>query len=247
MDLEKLKEVLKDESKYRLKEARDFVFVKFIDNWNQATSFSKDLRDKLNKECPLEIKADVLTSRNGDSIKAKIILKDNVEIETVLMKHKDGRNTVCVSCQVGCPMGCLFCATGTMGFIRNLTVDEILEQVVFFNRHLKKTTLSEQSESNGLNRVSNVTFMGMGEPFLNYDNVLKAIKVLNDANAFNISIRNISVSTCGVIEGIEKLANSGLQVNLAISLHAPNNKLREQLMPINKRYPLDKVLKAVDD
>ena len=100
MDLEKLKEVLKDESKYRLKEARDFVFVKFIDNWNQATSFSKDLRDKLNKECPLEIKADVLTSRNGDSIKAKIILKDNVEIETVLMKHKDGRNTVCVSCQV---------------------------------------------------------------------------------------------------------------------------------------------------
>ena len=101
--------------------------------------------------------------------------------------------------------------------------------------------------SNGLNRVSNVTFMGMGEPFLNYDNVLKAIKVLNDANAFNISIRNISVSTCGVIEGIEKLANSGLQVNLAISLHAPNNKLREQLMPINKRYPLDKVLKAVDD
>jgi 23S rRNA (adenine2503-C2)-methyltransferase len=246
MDLDKLKEVLKDEPKYRLKEARDFVFVKFIDNWNQATSFSKNLRDKLNKECSLEIKADVLVSKNGDSIKAKITLINDAEIETVLMRHDDGRNTVCVSCQVGCPMGCLFCATGTMGFIKNLSVNEILEQVIFFNRYLKKIT-SSKVEGFQLPRVTNVTFMGMGEPFLNYDNVFEAIKILNDANAFNISIRNISVSTCGVIEGIEKLANSGLQVNLAISLHAPNNKLREQLMPINKNYPMNKVLKAVDE
>lgn len=246
MNLDKLEEVLKDQPKYRLKEARDFVFVRLIDNWNQATSFSKDLRDKLNKECSLEIEAEKLVAKSKDSVKAKIILKDGVEIETVLMRHKDGRNTVCVSCQVGCPMGCLFCATGTMGFIRNLTVEEILEQVIFFSRYLKKITLSERSESKG-NRVTNVTFMGMGEPFLNYENVLEAIKILNDANAFNISIRNISISTCGVIEGIEKLANSGLQVNLAISLHAPNNELRSQLMPINKKYPLNKIIKVVDD
>jgi 23S rRNA (adenine2503-C2)-methyltransferase len=241
MNLDKLEEVLKNEPKYRLKEARDFVFVKFIDNWNQATSFSKELRDELNKECPLEIKAESLVSKTGDSVKAKIILKDGAEIETVLMRHMDKRNTVCVSCQVGCPMGCLFCATGTMGFIRNLSTEEIIEQVLFFSRLLRRPAPRNDE------RVTNVTFMGMGEPFLNYDNVLQSIKVLNDTKAFNISIRNISISTCGVIEGIEKLANSGLQVNLAISLHAPNNELRSQLMPINKRYSLDKVLKAVDD
>ncbi len=243
MDLENLEEVLQNEPKYRLKEARDFVFVKFIDNWNQATSFSKELRERLNKECPLYIEAQSLVSKNGDSIKSKIKLKDGLEIETVLMRHEDGRNTVCVSCQVGCPMNCAFCATGTMGFIRNLTADEILEQVILFNRYLKNGERSDRSPF----RVTNVTFMGMGEPFLNYDNVLKAIKVLNDANAFNISIRNISISTCGIIEGVEKLANSGLQVNLAISLHAPNNELRSKLMPINKRYSLDEVLKAVDN
>ena len=244
MNFDKLEEILKDQPKYRLKEAYDFVFVKFIDNWDQATSFSKDLRDRLNKECPLYIEAQSLTSKSGDSIKAKIKLKDGAEIETVLMRHSDplrpeasGRNTVCVSCQVGCPMGCAFCATGTMGLVRNLTAEEIIEQVVFFSRYLAKEN----------QRVTNVTFMGMGEPFLNWENVLEAIKILNDKNYFNISIRNISVSTCGIIEGIEKLANTGLQINLAISLHAPNDNLRSQLMPINKRYSLKDVLQAVNN
>ncbi|MCX6721080.1 MAG: 23S rRNA (adenine(2503)-C(2))-methyltransferase RlmN [Candidatus Staskawiczbacteria bacterium] len=242
MDLNNLEKVLASEPKYRLKQAREAIFKSFISNWDEATFFSKDLREKLNAECPLKINAEVLVSKEEDSVKAKITLKDDLQIESVLMRHKDGRNTVCVSCQVGCPLGCLFCATGKMGFKRNLTTDEILEQVILFER---------------LCKVTNVTFMGMGEPFLNYDNVLKAVKILNDKDFFNIGARSISISTAGIIEGIEKLIKEGMsreagsrvagQINLAISLHAPNDKLRSQLMPINKKYPLAEVLKAVDD
>jgi 23S rRNA (adenine2503-C2)-methyltransferase len=153
------------------------------------------------------------------------------------MRHEDGRNTVCVSSQVGCPLGCLFCATGKMGFKRNLTSDEIIEQVIFFDRYLKPEG----------QKVTNITYMGMGEPFLNYDNVLQSIRILNDKEYFNIGARSISVSTAGIIEGIKKFSEEGLQVNLAISLHAPNDKLRKYLMPIDKKYPLEVVLKAVDD
>lgn len=119
-----------------------------------------------------------------------------------------------------------------MGFKRNLTSEEILEQVLFFERTC---------------RVTNVTYMGMGEPFLNYDNVMESIRILNNKDYFNISARSISVSTSGIIEGIKKYANENLQLNLAISLHAPNNELRAKLMPIDKKYPLPEVLKAVDD
>lgn len=237
MDILRLEDILKGEPEYRLKQAKEAVFKNFISNWNEATFFSKELREQLNKECPLEIEAEVLVSREESSIKAKIALSDGLEIESVLMRHADNRNTVCVSSQVGCPMNCAFCATGKMGFTRNLDYLEILEQVIFFDRYLK----SEDK------RVTNVTFMGMGEPFLNYDNVIRAIKILNDKNYFNISARSISVSTCGVIPGIEKFAKEGLQLNLAISLHAPNSKLRSELMPANKSFPVDKVLKAVDE
>jgi len=235
MNLENLEKVLVNEPEYRLKQAKEAIFKKCILNWNEATFFALELREKLNKECPLEIKADVLVSKEEDSVKAKITLKDGLEIETVLMRHVDKRNTVCVSCQVGCPLGCLFCATGKMGFKRNLTAEEILEQVIFFERYLKNE------------RVTNITFMGMGEPFLNYDNVLKAIRILNNKDYFNIGARSISVSTCGIVEGIEKYSHEGLQLNLAISLHAPNNKLRTELMPINKKYNIDKIFKAVDE
>ena len=261
MDLEKLEEILATEPKFRIKQAKEAVFKKFISNWNEATFFPLKLREKLNKECPLDIKADVLISRpkgarlasleseaakSYNAVKARITLKDGLIIETVLMRHVDNRNTVCVSSQVGCPLGCLFCATGKMGFKRNLTVNEILEQVIFFNRRLKKITLSEQGESKSF-RVTNVTFMGIGEPFLNYDNVLESIKILNDKDYFNIGARSISVSTAGIVEGIKKFSKEGLQLNLAISLHAPNNKLRAELMPISKKYSLEKVLEAVDE
>jgi len=260
MDLSNLEKILENEPGYRLKQAKEAVYKNFISDWSEATFFAKDLRDKLNKECPLEIKADILVSRpkgarlaspageaakNSDCVKTRITLGDGLMIEAVLMGHKDGRNTVCVSCQVGCPLGCAFCATGKMGFKRNLMVDEILEQVIFFSRYLKNITLSE-AEGSAI-RVTNVTFMGMGEPFLNYDNVLSAIRILNDKNYFNIGIRSISVSTAGIIDGIKKFSKEGLQANLAISLHAPNDELRKSLMPIDNKYPLGDVLRAVDE
>ena len=235
MDISKLEKVLETESKFRIKQAREAIYRNFISDWSEATFFSKDLRDKLNKECPLEIKADVLVSKKEDSVKARITLIDGLMIESVLMRHSDGRNTVCVSSQVGCPLGCLFCATGKMGFKRNLTSEEIIEQVVFFDRYLKKENQT----------VTNVTFMGMGEPLLNYENVWEAVKMFNDYKYFNIGVRSISISTAGIIEGIKRISQENLHVNLAISLHAPNDNLRKSLMPIDKKYPLLEVLKTV--
>ena len=170
-------------------------------------------------------------------MKAGILLADGLAIETVLMKHTDKRNTICVSSQVGCPLGCEFCETGKMGLKRNLTASEIVEQVLFFARYLK----------NKNEKVTNIVFMGMGEPFLNWENVKKAIEILNDDNCLGIGARKISISTAGIIEGIEELAEEFPQINLAISLHAPDDELRGKLMPVNKKYPLAKILQAVDE
>jgi 23S rRNA (adenine2503-C2)-methyltransferase len=237
MNIEKLSKVLEALPKYRVKQAKEAVYRNLISNWNKATFLPLSLREELNEKCPLEIKAEALVSKKKDSVKARITLEDGLLIETVLMRHKDGRNTVCVSTQVGCALGCNFCATGKMGFKRNLQPMEIVEQVIFFARYLKK----------GGKKVTNVTFMGMGEPFLNYDNVLKACRIINAKDKLGIGARNISISTAGIIEGIEKFTKEGTQINLAISLHAPANELRSKLMPINKRYHLERVLNAVDN
>ncbi|MFA4998956.1 MAG: 23S rRNA (adenine(2503)-C(2))-methyltransferase RlmN, partial [Candidatus Paceibacterota bacterium] len=219
MDLKKIKEILEEEPAYRLKQVKKLLFQDLIGDWKEATTLPKELRQKLSKDCPIsELKADkVLTSENNSAVKALFVLKDGLKIESVLMKHEDDRRTVCVSSQVGCAMGCTFCATSQQGFRRNLTIDEIVEQVMFFARTSKKE------------RISNVVFMGMGEPFLNYDNVLEAIRVLNDKDGLNIGIRHISISTAGITEGINRLADENLQINLAVSLHAPNDDLRLKL------------------
>ena len=153
------------------------------------------------------------------------------------MEHGAGRNTVCLSSQVGCPLGCLFCATGKTGFKRNLTALEIVEQAVYFARLLKKEG----------RQINNIVFMGMGEPFLNYDNVLGAIKILNDKDGLNIGARHISISTIGVISSLKKLAKEPLQINLALSLHAPADDLRSKLIPANKKYPLDAVMEELNN
>jgi len=237
MNLSKLDEILKSAPVFRLAQAKKAVFFDLVEDWSKATTISKDLREKLRKEVPLEIKGKILVSKNGRTVKAALELEDGLKIETVLMKHTDKRNTVCVSSQVGCPLGCLFCVTGTMGFKRNLTSSEIVEQVLFFARYLKKDK----------EKITNVVFMGMGEPFLNWENVKKAIEILNDDNCFGIGARKISVSTAGITEGIERLAEDFPQINLAISLHAPDDKLRGELMPVNQKYPLEKILKSVDE
>ena len=236
MNLEKLEEILKDEPKYRLRQGEEAVFKNLISDWSEATFFPLELRQKLNKACPLSINAETFISEKKDNIKAKITLDDGVQIESALMRHNDGRNTVCVSSQAGCPLACEFCATGKMGFTRNLKAFEIVEQVIFFNRLLKKED----------ERVTNIVFMGMGEPFLNYDNVMEAIRILNDKDGLNIGARHISVSTVGLTDGIRKFSEEKLQVNLAVSLHAPNNKLRKEIIPAGNEYSLESIFRAVD-
>ena len=237
MDINKLNEILKDEPSYRLKQIKRSLFIDLINDWQQATTLSKELREKLSQNLPISIEGESLVSGDKKTIKSLITLEDGQKIETVLMRHKDKRNTVCLSSQIGCSLACEFCATGKLGFKRNLTSSEIVMQLLFFAR-----LLSKEGE-----RVTNAVFMGMGEPFLNYDNVLEAIRIINNKDGLNIGARRISISTAGIIEGIERLTKEKLQINLAISLHAASDDLRSKLMPINKKYPINKVLSAVKD
>jgi len=245
MEFLKLQEALKGEPKYRLAQAEKAVFQDLADNWNSVTAFPKPLRERLQNECPLDIKAEVFESEKKDSTKVLITLNDGRLIETVLMKHArhaeagsegGGRNTVCVSCQVGCPMRCTFCATGMMGLTRSLTADEIVEQVLFFQRYLKPTG----------EHVNSIVFMGMGEPMLNYDNVMSAIRFMHRPEIFNIGARHFSISTSGILDKIKQLAEEDLDVNLAISLHASNDEVRKKLMPVAQAFPLKDLFAAID-
>ncbi len=234
MEIQNLKNILEGYPKFRLKQVYDLIFKNLINSWNKATNLPKDIKKLLQKKFPLEIKAKEQKTLDKNSLKASIELEDGKIVETVLMKHKDGRNTVCVSSQIGCPLGCLFCATGKMKFARNLEANEIIMQILYFARLLKKEN----------QKVTNIVFMGMGEPFLNYDEVMKAIKIINNKDRLNIGARKISISTVGIIDGIKKLSKEPMQINLAISLHAPNDKLRSEIIPINKKYPLKKLIQA---
>jgi len=195
-----------------------------------------NLRELFTKIAPIFSVSEIgkSISKSGDTVKVLFKLHDNCKIEAVLMRFKDGRNTVCISCQVGCPMNCAFCATGKSGFKRNLTYEEITDQALYFEQYLNQTG----------SRIDHIVFMGMGEPMLNYDEVLKAIKVFNDPAAFNIGFRNQTVSTSGIVPGILKLIIDAPQVNLAVSLHAPNDILRKKLMPVAKTYPLHELMAA---
>jgi 23S rRNA (adenine2503-C2)-methyltransferase len=236
MDLLALENILRGEPKYRLKQAKRAVFIDLVGNWMEAVVLPVELRAKLNEACPLRVQIKTHLSKDGRTTKAVIALNDGLKIESVLMRYDEGRNTICLSSQVGCALGCNFCATGKMGFKRNLAVEEIVDQVLFWARWLKR----------GNDKITNVVFMGMGEPFLNYDNVMAAIHVLNDKDGLNLGARHFSVSTVGIIEGIKKLAEEPLQINLAISLHAPDDELRSKLMPVGKKYTIKKILTAVD-
>ncbi len=237
-NINNLKKTLEKEAGFRYKQVKEAIFKSLIGNWSEAKNFPLLLRKKLSEECPISINAETFISKDKKSIKALITLEDGLKIESVLMRHNDGRNTVCVSSQVGCPLGCVFCATGRMGFKRNLEIFEIIEQILFFARYLKKC--------NPPAKITNVVFMGMGEPFLNYDNVLGATKVLNDKEGFDMGARRFSISTAGITEGIEKLAKEKLEINLAISLHASDDELRSKIMPVNRKYPIKRILEAVD-
>lgn len=244
MNLEKLSVVLEKEPKYRYQQINKFLFQDYISSWQEASSLPQALREKLAKECPLDIKSELkINLRQKGSQKALICLEDGVLIETVLISQKSGkkedkeaRYTVCVSTQVGCPLACSFCSSGQDGFTRNLSSWEIVEQVVFWNRVLKS-----------IGKVDNVVFMGMGEPFLNYNEFIKAAKFMNNPETMNIGARRLSVSTAGIIAGIKRLSGEKIQMNLAISLHAPNDILRQKLMPVAGKNKISDILHAVDN
>ncbi len=229
-----MEEILIAHPAYRGRQARAAVFRRLVSSWEEASDLPLELRALLDREVPLMIPHQISQSSDGGTAKAALTLADGETIETVLMRHRGQRNTVCVSSQVGCPLGCDFCLTGAQGYTRNLTQGEIVSQVLFWSRFLR-----ESSE-----RVSNVVFMGMGEPLLNYAPVLQAIRIFNDPAGLEIGARRISISTAGIVEGIDRLGGEGLQFNLSLSLHAPDNQLRSRLMPINRTYPIEAVLPA---
>ncbi|EKD47626.1 MAG: hypothetical protein ACD_65C00358G0001, partial [uncultured bacterium] len=197
------------------------VFKRGVQDYGEMKNLPTSLRDFLKEKVPLLSIEEKHVSVVPDGSVKKVLFrckKDGKKIEAVLMRFKDSRRTVCVSSQVGCNVGCSFCATGKMGFKRNLTYEEIADQVLYFVLDLK----DYQEE------ITNVVFMGMGEPFNNYEQVMKAVRHLNDARAFNIGARNITLSTSGIIPGILSLIGEDLQVGLAVSLHAPVQELREE-------------------
>jgi len=179
-----------------------------------------------------------LEATSGDKQTSKAVFEfaDGKDVEAVLMRHRLGRTTACISSQAGCALKCDFCATGQMGFLRHLTALEIFDQAV----HVAGRARAENRT------LTNVVYMGMGEPFLNYDAVMDSVALLNDRDGFNLGARHITISTAGVVPGIEKFAHEGVQVNLAISLHAPDDPLRSRLMPINKKWPIAKLMAAVN-
>ena len=205
------------------------------ESFDEMTNISKDLRTELQKKydiynCAIEKK---LVSVYDETVKYLFRLNDGELIESVVMKYKYGY-TICVSSQVGCKMGCKFCASGIAGFVRNLTPSEILSQVYAAQRDL------------GI-RISHIVMMGVGEPLDNFDNVMRFLALVSDENGLNISMRNISLSTCGVVTGIYKLMEKKLQLTLSVSLHAPNDEIRSKTMPVNDRWNIDELLAACRD
>ena len=236
MSLEQLTEFTDsiEESKYRAKQLHNWIYLKSASTFEQMSDISKKTREKIAEIAQItNVKIKHKQVSVDGTIKYLLEYPDGNCVETVLMRFDNRANlTACVSSQVGCACNCKFCATAKLGFIRNLTPVEIIEQVLTIQR------------DTGL-KVTNIVFMGQGEPLLNLDNVLKAIDIFN--KDFVIGIRRLTVSTCGIIPQINKLAALDFQPTLAISLHAPNHALRSELMPIENKYNLDELMKALKD
>jgi len=223
------------EPAYRARQIWQGLYQNFWSAPNEFTTLPKQLCEKLTERLNWNgiVPVSELKSQDGETVKTLFRLADAQEIETVLMRY-DERRTLCISTQSGCAMGCVFCATGQMGFKRHLSTGEIVAQVLYYARILKKEGTS----------VTNVVVMGMGEPFHNYDNTLQAIDRLNDHSGFNLGARRFTISTVGLAPMIRRFASEKRQVNLAISLHAANDEQRSALLPVNKKYPLAEVIDA---
>jgi 23S rRNA (adenine2503-C2)-methyltransferase len=233
------------ESRYRGRQMHRWIYQKAVSSFYEMSDISRDLRTKLDELARISIPRVLKQRASIDGTRKFLMeLEDKKRIESVVIPHsrnKDTRYTLCISTQVGCPIGCVFCATGNSGFQRNLEAYEMIGQVLGSERELQKRL---KSNENGL--ITNVVFMGMGEPMLNYDQVIKSIYTLNDPKGINIGQRHITISTSGDVRGINQLAQENLQVTLAVSLHACSNELRDKLIPLNRKYPLEELIKSIE-
>ena len=226
---------------YKQKQFNELFYKHAISSFDELTTWSEELRSELRDEIPFSTLKEIRTeqSKNGNTTKVLFHTKDSFPVETVLMKYRDGRNSLCISCMSGCPVGCTFCATGQMGFNKNLSSREIIDQVLYFKRLLKKDG----------KKITNIIFMGMGEPMLNLKEVEKSIDVLTNEDKLALSPRRIVVSTVGYVPQMKEfLLDHGYMGKLAVSLHTPNQRLRERLMPIvAKENSLDELFYILDE
>lgn len=237
LEMSKLEELMveRGQKKFRAVQLYTWMYEKEAQSFDEMTDISLSFREVLKSDFNLELPKIFTKQESKDgTIKLLLELGDGSKVETALMPYRYG-NAICVTSQVGCNMSCAFCASGLLKKKRNLEVHEIVGQVLVMNQLLK-----DKGE-----RVSHVVVMGTGEPFDNYDNVMDFIRIINHPKALAIGARHITVSTCGLVPGIMRYAKEGLQTNLAISLHAPNDVIRNQLMPISKVYPMDQLMEAV--
>jgi 23S rRNA (adenine2503-C2)-methyltransferase len=250
-----LSELLTDwgELPFRADQVWSWLYRSLVDDPEQMSNLPARLLTRLATETDLQLLAPLSeqASPSGQTRKVLFGLRDGNTIETVLMNYAD-RRTVCVSSQVGCAMGCIFCATGQGGLVRNLSAGEIVAQVIHFAREIRAAEI-EQAQARGeranldFHPITNVVLMGMGEPLANYTATWQAIETLADGRGYSLGARRVTVSTVGLVPGIQRLGEEALPVNLAVSLHAPDDELRSRLVPVNRRYPLADLLSAIRD
>ncbi len=248
--------VERGEPAFRAKQVYSWLYQQLSTDFAAMTNLPQPLRSRLAEEAcigPMIVRSE-LHSKDDRTRKILLELADGKLIESVLMLYppsseSGARATVCVSTQAGCAFGCTFCATGQMGFDRHLSAGEIVAQVLYFARELRAApwTAAGLPGSKPIDHVTNIVLMGMGEPLHNYENVLQALRILNSPEGFNLGARHMTVSTVGLVPAIRRLSQEPLQVNLAISLHAPTDELRGQTMPVNRKYPLQELLTACKD
>ena len=239
MDFARVEALLAEwgEPRYRSRQVYQAATRTLTADYDGMTGLPLALRRRLSEAEPLaELTVDEVRESADGTIKLRLTTRDGFPVEAVAMRHR-GRRTACLSSQSGCPLACTFCATGEMGLGRSLRSGEIVEQVLALARILRDRGAS----------VGNVVMMGMGEPFLNYDNVLAACRTMHDPDGFNLGARHIAISTAGWVPGIEALAEEPLPLRLALSLHAPTDELREQLMPVTRRFPVARLMQACRD
>lgn len=239
------------EPSYRADQILKWVYTGLARSFDEMTDLPLSFRRKLSSTCDLFTLVPVEERLSSDRQTRKVLfqLGDGKTVESACMLYEQSeasraRRTVCISTQVGCPVGCPFCATGQQGFERNLTVGEIIEQVLYFTWQARCSGVQQPSQSLRRRSITNLVFMGMGEPLANYEVVVGSIGVLNSRNGMGLGARQITVSTVGLVPGIRRLARERIHVELAVSLHAASDRVRDVLVPVNRRYPLGQLIPA---